>query len=1082
MTRHLTAGALVFLFLSLPGRQANADCCLRVDHLRCEYRHDPLGIDATSPRLSWELDSDQNGAGQTAYQIVAAGDPQSLAGGGAELWDSGKVVSDQTINIEYAGTPLHSGQAVYWKVRVWDQNSSASAWSAPAMWSMGLLDPADWQGQWITSPDISIGHARTNDGFSSQPTKDQNAAKWVAIDLGRSMPIDGIRLYPIEHDRWFPLRFTVSVGDHADFSDAKVALDETGRDVTPPICNRAEFRFADVAGRYVRLAVSKLGSLDAPRPPLYALALAEMEVLSGGKNVARGCAVTASDSIDTTITNRKFLVDGERVFTAPYGPAQLGEPAPCLRKSFTIAAPILRATAYVTARGLYEFRLNGQRVGDQQLAPGWTEYNKRIPYQTYDVTSLLRPGENVAGATLGVGWYAGPVGALAPRARELYGPYAQLLAHIDVETTDGKKATIVTDGSWRSSIDGPMRFAEIYDGCVYDAAREMPGWDAAGFDDSAWKPADARPLDGVKLVAQSCDPIRVMAEIKPASLTEPRPGVYLFDMGQNMVGWCRLKVRGAADAFITVRHAEDLGADGLIRTLNLFYAKATDTYYVATNGEQTLEPKFTYHGFRYVQIEGLPARPSRDDLTGLVVHTDAPEVSSFQCSSDLANTLMRCILWTQRGNVMSIPTDCPQRSERLGWMGDIQTYSQTSTYFMDMEAFLEKWMVDIRDAQFDNGAFTAISPHFHTGLRNKPIAVKPGGVYGVFAAAPAWSDAGVLIPWSLYVDYADKRLLQTHYAAACRYVDYMDRNNPQTHLFIIGRGEQYNDWLGGGVPTDLFSTVFFAASTKRVAQMSQVLGKKAEAGHYEQLFSQIRAAFNQAFVHPDGLIGSGTEPCYVLALHFGLLDEPMQKIAMQRILAILASTGHHVQTGIQTTHRLLLELSARGCHDEACRIVQLRTPPSWGYMLDRGATTIWESWDHVAAPQGSGNHFAFASVGQWLWQDIAGIAPDESAPGYAHILIAPKPGPGFTWCDAKYRSIRGWIATNWKLRDNRFTLDLTIPPGTTASVRIPTSDPHSLLVDGKLAVGGEPTDGAVTASIVSGRHTFAADLSGVPVN
>ncbi len=541
---------------------------MSVGGLRCEYRLDPVGIDVAQPRLSWVLESEARGARQTAFQVLAASSPEVLARDRGDLWDSGRVMTNQTIHVVYAGRPLTSRARAFWKVRVWDEAGRASAWSPGGSWIMGLLSPSDWQ------------------------------AKWIAVD----------------------------------------------------------------------------GILD-PVPP---------------------------------------------------GAAPAALPATMFRRQFHLAQPVKRATVYVTGLGLYELRINGRRVGDQLLAPEWTDYRKTIQYQTCDVTPLLRAGDNAIGALVGEGWYAGRLMAFGARA---YGSVPRFLAQVEVELADGTVQTVVSDSSWRATLEGPIRSAGLYDGEVYDARREMPGWDAPGFDDSAWLRAAAFELGPARLVWQRNEPIRIVEQLAPVKITEPKPGLYIADFGQNMAGWCRMSLRGAAGQTVTVRHGEMLQEDGTLYTANLRGAPQVDRYTFGSDGAQTIEPHFTYHGFRYIELAGLARPPAPDSIRGQVFCSSAPASGHFECSSETVNRLMRNIFWTQRANLMSTPTDCPQRNERFGWMGDIQAFSQTAIFNMDLAAFFSKWVRDIRDGQAQDGRFPDFAPH-------------PGDPNAQFSGTPAWGDAG----------------------------------------------------------------------------------------------------------------------------------------------------------------------------------------------------------------------------------------------------------------------------------------------------------------------------------------------------
>ncbi|MCB1128040.1 MAG: family 78 glycoside hydrolase catalytic domain, partial [Verrucomicrobiae bacterium] len=533
---------------------------------------------------------------------------------------------------------------------------------------------------------------------------------------------------------------------------------------------------------------------------------------------------------------------------------------------------------------------------------------------------------------------------------------------------DGSKQRIVTDGSWRTTSDGPIRAAGIYDGETYDARQEQAGWDSPGFDDSGWSKAESHDLDSRQLVWLRNEPIRVTSERPPVALTEPRPGTYVFDLGQNMVGWCRVQAVGATGKTVALRHAEMLNDDGTLYTANLRGAPQVDRYTPRRDGPFTFEPHFTYHGFRYLELTGLAAPPDTNAVLGRVFHSTSPEVGRFECSNPPLNQLMRNIVWTQRANLMSSPNDCPQRDERFGWMGDIQAFAQTAVFNMDLGAFFTKFAQDIRDDQADDGRFPDFAPH-------------PGDPNLSFSGVPAWGDAGVIVPWRAYQNYADTRLLADHFDAARRWVDYIQRENPDL-VWAKGRGNDYNDWLngnwikqegwpaqGGSVSNDVFATAFFAHSTELVSKMARVLGRPEEARRYGDLFQGIKRAFNERFVEPDGRIASDTQGGYALALNFDLLPRDLRPGAAQHLVRNIQRYGGHLSTGIQTTHRAMLELTRNGYADVGWQMLTNRTFPSWRYMIDNGATTIWERWDGYVKGRGfqdagmnSFNHWAFGAV------------------------------------------------------------------------------------------------------------------------
>ncbi len=1056
---------------------------LQVENLRCEYRVNPVGMDVVEPRLSWTLASDQRGQKQTAYHILVASSVETLDRDAGDLWDSGKVVSDATLHVAYAGKPLRSRMRAWWKVRVWDKDGQPTAWTPHATWTMGLLKQSDWQAKWIADPSSMTNVAPRGplNGYHSQITNTADATKWVAVDLGESRSFDAVRLFPARPYDWqpdtpgflFPLRFRIEVAHQPNFSDAHLVVDRTQSEELNPGTNAPSYNFSAVTARFVRLTATRLNRRDSTN---FALALAEMQVLREGLNLAVGAKVTALDSIETGAWALTNLTDGVTATVKP-GAASAALPGTMVRKSFSLPTAIRRATVYASALGLYELRINGRRVGNELLAPEWTSYRQRVQYQTHDVTGLLHSGENVLAAMLGEGWYAGRLMAMP---RFPYGNYPRFLLQLELELTDGSKHTVVTDDSWRSTINGPIVASGIYDGETYDARKETPGWDEAGFDDRRWSPVTTFDFDSRQLIWQRNEPIQVVKELSPRQLSEPRPGVYVFDLGQNMVGWCRVKARGAAGQTVVIRHAEMLNDDGTLYTANLRGAPQIDRYTPRADGEFVFEPRFTYHGFRYVELTGLAQRPGRDAVLGRVFHSSSPLVGRFECSDPSLNHLMQNILWTQRGNLMSSPNDCPQRDERFGWMGDIQAFAQTAIFNMDLAAFFTKFAQDVRDDQADDGRFPDFAPH-------------PGDPNQNFSGVPAWGDAGTIVPWRVYQNYADTRLLAEHFAAACRWVDYIHTNNPNL-IWSKGRNNDYNDWLngdwikqagwptqGGSVPKEVFATAFFAHSTDIVAKMAAVLGRNEAARRYRELFHRIKTVFNEKFVQPDGRIEGDTQGGYALALNFALLPEELRPRAAQHLVENVRRYQTHLSTGIQTTHRAMLELTRGGENALAWQLLTNRTFPSWRYMIDNGATTIWERWDGYVQGRGfqdagmnSFNHWAFGAVGEWMWRNIAGFNPDETQPGWKHFTIAPKPGGGVTWARAEYESVRGRIACNWKIEPGRLAVHVLVPPNTTATLYLPTTDARQITESGQAISPHKVMPGFATFELDSGRHEFVS--------
>ncbi|HET8631741.1 MAG TPA: family 78 glycoside hydrolase catalytic domain, partial [Thermomicrobiales bacterium] len=829
---------------------------LGVTRLRCEYLVNPLGLDVARPRLSWELTARRRGQRQTAYRVLVASDPATLAEDRGDLWDSGRVASDQSAHVVYDGPALASGQRAWWKVRAWDRDGVPADWSEPAWWEAGLLRPEDWAGQWIGLP-----------------------------------------------------------------------LQDTPPDEAAP------------------------------------------------------------DGLDGLV------------------------PSPYLRRVVRLPGAPRRARLYATARGVYELRLNGERVGDAVLAPGWTDYDRRIQYQIYDVTDLLRPGDNALGAILGPGWYAGHVG-FGHRCRH-YGARPQLLLQLHVELDGGATLVVASDGAWRGAT-GPIRYSDLLMGEHYDARRDLPGWDEPGFDAADWRPVDAQPRDAVPLVAERAEPVRVTEESPARAVTAPAPGVAIADLGQNITGWVRLRVRGEAGTRVQLRFGEVLNPDGTLYTANLRAARATDTYVLRGGGDEIWEPRFTFHGFRYVEVTGYPGALAPDALTGRVVGSDTPLAGAFSCSSELVNQLQRNIDWGQRGNFLSIPTDCPQRDERLGWLGDAQVFVRTACCNRDVAAFFTKWLDDVADAQSAAGAYPDVAPRL--------VDAADG--------APAWADAGVIVPWTLWQHYGDTRIIERHWGAMTRWLDYLRRANPDL-LWEARRNHDFGDWLSveADTPKDVIATAYFAHDARLMAQMARAIGRDAEAADYADLAARIAAAFNAAYVTADGRVKGETQTAYALALHFGLLPPNLRPLAAGHLVADIERRGRRLSTGFVGVGYLCPTLTAAGHLDVAYRLLLNEEFPSWGYSIRHGATTIWERWDGWTAERGfqdpgmnSFNHYALGAVGAWLYRAVAGIDTDPERPGYRHIVFHPRPGGGLTYARAELRSPYGPITSHWTIAGDTFTL------------------------------------------------------------
>ena len=767
---------------------------------------------------------------------------------------------------------------------------------------------------------------------------------------------------------------------------------------------------------------------------------------------------------------------------AEAGDTRSPQPSPMLRGTFRVRGAVRRARAYATSHGLYELEINGVRVGDQLFAPGWTSYGKRIQYQTYDVTAHLRAGENAIGAVLGDGWHRGYL-AWNER-RNVYGDRLALLAQLRIEYTDGRVQTVGTDGTWKSAT-GPIQMSDIYMGETYDARLERPGWSAPGYDDREWTPVRIATPDGAVLVAPAGPPVRAIEEIRPVTILTTPGGDTVFDMGQNMVGHVRLKVRGPAGARVTLRHFEVLDKARNVYTANLRAAKQQVTYVLKGGGEEVYEPHFTFQGFRYVAVDGWPGEPALESLTGIVVHSDMAVTGQFTTSSPLLNQLQHNIRWGQKGNFLDVPTDCPQRDERLGWTGDAQVFSRTAAFNMDVAGFFTKWLADLAADQQPDGAVPWVIPDV--------LSEQGKGS----SASAAWADAATIIPWNMYLVYGDTRVLERQYPSMKAWVEFMRRQAGDRHLWLTGF--HFGDWLafattasdypGATTGKDLIATAYYARSTDLLQRAAAVLGKEDEAAEYAALLPRIKDAFVREFVTAAGRVGENTQTAYVLALEFDLLPEDLRVEAVRRLAAEVKARGH-LTTGFVGTPYLCHVLSRYGHADTAYALLNRDTYPSWLYPVKQGATTIWERWDGVK-PDGSFqdpgmnsfNHYAYGAIGEWMYRVIAGLDVDPQEPGYAHVLAQPRPGGGLTSAEARLQTMHGETASGWALADGRVVVSVTVPPNARGTVRLPAAQLAGVTEGGRavaLAPGvrqARQDDGDVVVEVGSGRYRFDYDAA-----
>ncbi len=853
-----------------------------VKNLLCENRANPIAIDNTQPRLTWVLESPKRNTQQAAYEVRVGTQAATLEKSNTLVWSSGKVTSDQSAYVTYAGKPLASGKKYYWQVRVWDNYGNASAWSSVAFWQMGMLKSTDWKAQWI-----QVGYE--------------------------------------------------------------------------------------------------------------------------------------GDSVNS--------------------------PSPLMRKTFSTKKKILSATAFITAHGMYEAHINGQRVGDAYLTPGWTAYKKRLQYQVYDVTSLVKSGDNAVGVALGSGWFRTPLAWSGNK--NIYGKETALLFQMDITYTDGTTESVVSDGTWKSST-GAIRFSELYDGEIYDAREDKAGWATFQYDDKNWSNTVVKDHSKDILIATYNEPVRKHETFKPLSIFKTPAGEQVIDFGQNVVGWVQVKVKGKAGDKITLSHAEVLDKKGNFYTENMRAAKTQNTFVLRGGVEETFEPHFTFQGFRYIRVEGWNGDIKPENFTAVALYSDMQPTGEFSSSNALLNQLQHNIQWGQKGNFLDVPTDCPQRDERLGWTGDAQAFSRTATFNMHAHNFFAKWLKDVAADQLPTGSV----PHVIPNVLGKGEAGSTG-----------WADVATIIPWNMYLAYGDKQILADQYPSMKAWVGYMQDSSVNN---LWNKGFHFGDWLfysigddrdGKSAITDkyLIAQCFYAHSTQLLINAAQVLGKTEDVATYTNLLKKIKAAFLNEYSTPTGRLVSSSQTAYVLALNFDMLPESLRPQAAERLAENIKSYNYHLTTGFLGTPYLCHVLNRFGYTDIAYQLLLQETYPSWLYPVKMGATTIWERWDGIkpdstfqSASMNSFNHYAYGAIGDWMYRVMAGIDTDEKGVGYKRIVIKPHIGGKLTKTEASLMTYYGKIRSAWNIVQDKLIFDVDIPVNTKAMVYIPARATATIRESGRI--------------------------------
>ncbi len=1069
---------------------------LRVDNLKT-----PLGIDDPQPRFSWQLRDALRGARQTAYEVMVS---TSASGAGkGDFWDSGRIASSDSMNVVYKGPELKPSTRYYWTVKLWDAAEKPYATGAATWWETGLMSPDGWRGEWIgweTPEEATVRHA---------------PAEWITSPDARKLAGDK------DAEQRYTYRTTVHVEKMIRHATLYAACQDTvsawvnGQQVLqanplPPYKQMPWKKYvrADVTKQFqpgdstvaiecVHYVVNPNGMATEDAPPMSATLYVEY---NDGSNDA---FATGSDWRSSIRERNGWQDKGFKdshwkravVWEQQPGPdaEPLGHPwipdsVKWLRHTFDVTQPIRSARLYSTALGAYEVFLNGKRVSEDVLAPGWTDYRERVVYQTYDVTALLTSGSNAIGALLAPGWYATPLEWF--QQPNNYGDTPPALrAQLRIEHTDGTVEWVSSGFDWQAQTSQIVS-AEIYDGETEDARLQQAGWNTAAFTASHWPPATVIDPKPTEVVAQDFQPIRIERVVAAKTMAQPKPGVYVFDFGQNLAGVERVRLHGPAGTNVQLRFSEILNDDGTLYIDNLRTAKVTDHFILAGKGVEEFSPQFTFHGFRYAEITGLPAAPTKDSISALVIHTDAPFDVRLHTGNSMVNKLWSNIEWGQRSNFVGVPTDCPQRDERLGWMADAQVFWRTASYNMDLAAFSRKYSADMRGTQADTAIYGIFAP---------------GTVQSRSGSGAGWSDAGVIIPWTSWLQTGDTLVIEQNWDGMSKYLGAIEAANPDG-LWKVDSGTPFGDWLSPEGKTDqvLVATAYWAYDVTLMREMAHATGRGEEEEKYAQLFEKIRTAFQKQFIHTDGFVagadntpspfgqinnpnarskGGDTQTGYVLALHMNLMPDSLRDASVNKLIAKIDANNGMLATGFLGTPYLLEELTKAGHADEAYHLLLNTKYPSWGYLIEHGATTMWERWngDQMKGDpsMNSYNHYAYGAVADWIYRYAAGVDASPLNAGYHTIILHPAFDRRLGSINFDYDSSHGPIHSAWTVAGKTATWHVSIPANTTAMLSAPDA--------GKYRLNGVPVEGSKQVKTVSeagrtgfelqpGSYTFTVSL------
>jgi len=1028
-----------------------------VTHLRCEYLDAPVGIDVLKPRLSWIFESSRRGASQIAYQIIVASTADMIDKDQGDLWNSGKVESSHCALVEYGGKALTSRERCFWKVRVWDETGKASQWSKSSMWSMGFLDARDWRAQWIGWDEVS-SFEKARWIWSPGEEALQNAAPGSKYFRRNFVLPDAVKMVSAVGTVTADNAFELSLNGQ------KIAC---GDDWTRPVRFEAA-SFLRGGTNVFSIVATNVGNAPSPAGVLFSVCVK----LSNGETLK----LVSDDQWESSQDQKTWML---AKVLGDYGVAPWGKieainrelPARYLRREFQVEKKVQRATAYVCGLGFFDLFVNGTEVSDHVMDPALSDYDKTAYYVTFDVTRQLRSGSNAVGVALGNGRYFTPR-TQKPAQTIDYG-YPKLLMQLEVEYADGSKEIVCTDNQWRLTTEGPIRLNNEYDGEEYDARMEMPGWDCPGFDDSKWHKALLVNGPKGRLRAQMIEPMRVTEIVRPVTVTCPAPGVQIFDMGQNFYGTFRITASAPRGTEVRFVSAYSLKPDGTLKTADNREARCTDVYVFKGEGIETWSPRFKGQGFRRVQITGLPK--GLRSFEGLVIHTDVEFVGEFECSNELVNRIHQAMRWGMRMFLRSAPLD-PDRDERQAWMGDPSKDSESEAFNFNVASFYAKWMDDVRASQRNDGSIPDVA------------------AYWVWGDGVEWPSVFTIIPDWMADFYGDDSVVKRNYESMKKWVLAMRRHElPNGTL----KGTSYGDWCdassmdekvsdNGATPRELVSSAYQYHNYRIMERWAERFGKAEDKAEFGRLAGKLGQAFNEVFYDSKTHTYKGDTQCaYVLALQFGLVPEKDRNAVISNLVDnILVKHNGHLSVGLIGQQWILQTLTEIGRPDVAWTIVTQTTRPSWGYMIGKGATTIWERWDMDTRSPGMNSEALLIQAGNgdaWFYQTLAGINFAPQGEGFRRIEIHPHLLGDLTWVKAHFDSPCGRIVSEWRRNENRLKMCVVIPPSVKATIYVPAKSADVVFESGHLASNAKGlrligyVDGNAVFEAVSGKYEFTAE-------